>query len=187
MEREFDDHVHGSIGKALSLMIDNQEEEVGAQSSVEASSPFWLHDPPWFPIEDYVSRFKQFVDTSSETFIVALLYMDRLALADEAYQIAANNVHCLVLACCVLAHKYYDEDPTPNSLLAEVGGIEVGILNRLELEVLKGLHFNLEVPLEAFVHYRRQIARGAIARGLLKEDQKDAWSSPSWCPRDKPG
>ena len=104
MEREFDEHVHGPIGKALSLMVDQVDEEHAG-----SASPFWIQDPPWFPIEDYVGRIKQYVDTSSETFIVALLYMDRLALANKANHVSVHNVHRLVLASFVLAHKYYDE------------------------------------------------------------------------------
>jgi hypothetical protein len=88
-----------------------------------------------------------------------------------------------VLFTCFFLSFSNAQDPTPNGLLAEVGGIETAVLNQLELDVLKGLRYNLELPLEAFVNYRRQIARGAIARGLLTEDQTNAWSSPTWNPR----
>jgi len=183
MEREFDDHVHSTVGIALSALLKGCAG--AAAHEAPRHTPFNASKSPAFPIADYVDRIKKYVDLSSEMFIIACIYMDKLCLLGPEYAVSQLNVHRMMLTCCMLAHKYYDACPTTNHLLAKVGGIEPAEIDALEIHVLQKLQYNLEVSLESFAHYRRQMSRGAIARGMMSEDQANHTSSPTWEPRSK--
>jgi len=142
MEREFDEHVHISIGTALSELMKSRQ-GVDAENGTH-TSPFYMAKPPWFPIKDYIDRVREYIKLSSETLIVACIYMDRACFRSPAYILTPCTVHRLALTCCMLANKYYDEQPAKNTVWAQVGGIGVDVLNALEVDLLAQLEFSLE-------------------------------------------
>eukprot|EP00884_Botryococcus_braunii_P001082 jgi/Botrbrau1/10975/Bobra.0383s0029.1 len=81
-------------------------------------------------------------------FILALVYLERLAKKDDRFRLESSNAHRLILTSILLATKLTDDDYFNNAHFAKVGGIPAAELNKLELEMLKLLDFRLVVSLE---------------------------------------
>jgi len=169
LERESGGHVVQSLGQAIADMVASRPTADGMEAT-----PFWYKRAPGMPIGDYIARFSKMVDVAPEMLIVACTFIDKLGLVDPRCMLHKQNMHMIFLTCAMLAQKFYDPNPFHNEQWADAGGISNTLLNTLELFFLERISYDLTIPLEVFIHYRTQIARGAIAHGLLvKEPNSD--------------
>lgn len=67
---------------------------------------------------------------SAGTFIYALALLDRLQ-EYQAIVLHRRNIHRLLLAASVIAAKYLDDFFYKNSYYANVGGLQLAVLNVL--------------------------------------------------------
>lgn len=129
---------------------------------------------PGISIHRYLSRIRQYTKFHDECFVVALVYMDRLfALHKAPFLPTPHNVHRLIITSVLVASKFYDGEspsavrplpPPPgaaltahqsparradtfhsNSFMAQVGGISVGEMNKLEIELCLRLNWELHI------------------------------------------
>jgi hypothetical protein len=140
---------------------------------------------PQISIHDYVERLKKFghFDTA---LVVALVYMDRLIAADPNFAVTYRNVHRLLLTCATVAEKYYNDIYYCNTYYANVGGIGLPELNRLEVTLLYALMWRLKVSDEEFSAKQRELSRAfdiaSSNTDVDEEEQKqvmDVDSEPS--------
>ncbi len=104
--------------------------------------------PPTFPrpptifrlprsVGDYLQRIHTYSKASDSSFVLALIYMDRLLLSKPGLEANSLTVHRLFLGAILCAVKYHDDYHPTNKHYASVGGISVAELNGLELEVCR--------------------------------------------------
>jgi len=129
---------------------------------------FPLGEWPAIGFGEYVRRCIKYFDRSTtETYLLALDYIDRLAATTaKAYNVLVpcrNNYYRLFAAAMTVASKYHDEHHHPNRYLARVFGIPTPELNALECEFLNRIHFDLVVDLDEFESYHSGIAPLALA------------------------
>lgn len=102
---------------------------------------------------------------SYECFVIGLIYIDRIIERCD-YIVTPVNVHRLILACIRLATKFHEENPYDNEYVSQVGGVKVHELNRIELEALFLLSFDLFVNFDDYERYYVYLGKKS---GLMSE------------------
>jgi hypothetical protein len=110
---------------------------------------------------------------SAATFIYALALLDRLQ-EYQAVVLHRRNIHRLLLAACVVAAKYLDDFFYKNSYYANVGGLQLAVLNTLEAEFLQLIGFRCYVDPDTFEHYLQRLETfGEInQRSGMREEER---------------
>ena len=96
-------------------------------------------------MSDYANRIFEYTNTSDSTYIIALIYIQRLLKYISDSFISETNAHKLMLVSCLIATKYIEDLPYNNTQWARVGGISLAELNTLELHTLESLRWRLFV------------------------------------------
>jgi len=99
---------------------------------------------------------------STECFVIALVYIDRLVKANTAITVGPPTCHRLLLTAAMLAVKFNDDAFYSNAYYARVGGLKVWEMNRLESQLLHMLDWRLQVSPEEFELYSKCISRHVL-------------------------
>lgn len=111
---------------------------------------------PGISIGDYLARFAKYSRGSLESFVIALIYIDRYIEASPGFFLHPGNCHRLWATALVLAVKMNDDLHLSNEDLAKIGGVGAAELEALEWELLRGLQFQLVFDtreLAAYLHF----------------------------------
>jgi len=103
-----------------------------------------------FSLRSYIGRLSQSLNASSSSFVLALVYLRRLAERSVDFKLCHLNAHRLVLTAFLLAIKFIEDITFPNDVVAFVGGLPVLELNSLELVMLRNLGFSAFVSQAEF-------------------------------------
>ena len=122
---------------------------------------------PGISIKDYLFRIAKCSKCSSESVILALIYIDRLTERHNKFMIKSINIHRymgsffsnfrLLITGIMLAAKFFDDQFYNNEYFAKVGGISNIEMNLLEIEFLNLINFTLYVDPNIFFKYRQQL------------------------------
>ncbi|CAN6236982.1 unnamed protein product [Urochloa humidicola] len=152
----------------LAGLLERAAERGGAEggAAAAAASAFRGKAPPAIPVRRYAERIYRYAGCSPACFVVAYVYLDRLARGghgqddDEGEGDAAAvvgvdsySVHRLLITAVMVAAKFMDDKHYNNAYFARVGGVEVAEMNGLELELLFALRFRLNVTPDTFARY----------------------------------
>jgi hypothetical protein len=115
---------------------------------------------PSISIYDYVERIFKYAACSSECFVLALIYVDRI-IQRQGFVINSLNVHRVVITSIMLAAKFFDDHYFKNGFYAKVGGVPCNEMNSLEVEFLFLINFSLHVPPETYRKYYIELCNHA--------------------------
>lgn len=133
--------------------------------SGENVTKFHALKAPGISIEQYLERIHKYASCSTECFILALIYIDRLIQRNN-FILSELNVHRVCVTAILLAAKFFDDAYYNNAYYAKVGGVLVSEMNGLEVEFLFRINFSLHVTPEVFVKYQEELISHAIGAGL---------------------
>lgn len=125
---------------------------------------------PAISIEQYLERIHKYASCSTECFILALIYIDRLIQRNN-FILSELNVHRVCVTAILLAAKFFDDAYYNNAYYAKVGGVLVSEMNGLEVEFLFRINFSLHVTPEVFVKYQDELISHAIGAGLERPSE----------------
>ena len=123
--------------------------------------------PPSISILDYLLRVHKYAKCSTECFVLALIYIDRL-IQRNAFILSGLNVHRVIIISIMVAAKFFDDHYYNNAYYAKVGGVPCDELNRLEVDFLFRVDFTLHVKPE--VRFNRILRASpclTVARPML--------------------
>jgi hypothetical protein len=120
-------------------------------------TPFHSPSPPPITIEHYVRRLARYSDCSPSIYIVVLVYLDRLQLAQPRLVVSSRCVYRLLVAALVLAVKANDDVYYKMSFYAQVGGVPRAELAVLERELAQLLAYDLTVTEEEYSRVVRHL------------------------------
>ena len=103
-----------------------------------------------------LQQIHKYASCSSECFVFALIYIDRLIQRNN-FILTELNVHRVVITAVLLAAKFYDDSYYNNAYYAKVGGVPVTEMNGLELEFLFFIQFSLHATPDVFMRYRHEL------------------------------
>lgn len=121
---------------------------------------------PGISILQYLERIHKYASCSTECFILALIYIDRL-IQRHNFVLNELNVHRVVLTSILLAAKFFDDAYYNNAYYAKVGGVLVSEINGLEVEFLFRLNFSLHVKPDEFAKYQAKLVSHAVGPEII--------------------
>eukprot|EP00949_MAST-11_sp_MAST-11-sp1_P000518 g518.t1 len=122
--------------------------------------------PPSISIENYLKRISKYASCSSECFVLALIYIDRV-IQRQQFLINSLNVHRMIITSVMMAAKFFDDHYFKNAFYAKVGGVPCHEMNSLEVEFLFLINFSLHVTPEVFCKYYNELCNhGRQLEGL---------------------
>ncbi|CAN6247362.1 unnamed protein product [Urochloa humidicola] len=143
------------------------EAEAGGALTASSASAFRGKALPAIPVRRYAERIYRYAGCSPACFVVAYVYLDRLAHGGQGEEeeegdaeaaaavvgVDSYSVHRLLITAVMVAAKFMDDKHYNNAYFARVGGVEVAEMNGLELELLFALRFRLNVTPDTFARY----------------------------------
>ncbi|XP_077253990.1 cyclin-U1-1-like [Tasmannia lanceolata] len=128
--------------------------------------------PPSISILKYMERIYKYTDCSPSCFVVAYVYIDRLAHKHPDSLVVSLNIHRLLVTSVMVASKVLDDVHYNNAFYARVGGVSNAELNRLEMELLFLLDFGVMVSSRIFesycVHLEKEMMCSVIGQRVEK-------------------
>ncbi|XP_022140365.1 cyclin-U1-1 [Momordica charantia] len=121
--------------------------------------------PPGISILKYLERIYKYTNCSPSCLVVGFVYIDRLLHRHPHSLVASLNVHRLLVTSVMVASKMLDDVHYNNAFYARVGGVTKGELNKLELELLFLLDFDLTVTARAFQTYCFHLEKEMLLNG----------------------
>ncbi|KAJ2814385.1 cyclin-like protein interacting with PHO85, partial [Coemansia erecta] len=111
-------------------------------------TPFHSRAVPSISMHDYLERVAKFVCLENDSLLAVLVYIDRITRAQAHRPSLAPspyNIHRMAVTAIVIAHKFNSDIFFNNARYSKVGGIPLGEMNQLELEMLFLVKFELKV------------------------------------------
>jgi len=187
LERQYSEHLKDTVAGALSAVLgigyprDGPDSEgvLGPPSIVAGGSErldpdlgkgslFWTKTPVTLnEIMGTVEKLQRGTNASKEMLLFGCMYCDLLKQIDVKYTLTPHTAKRLFVTSAMMASKYYDACPSDNTVYADICGINLAKMNKMEVAFLEIISYQFEMPIAAFIDYRRQAARGAIARDRI--------------------
>ncbi|KAJ2374626.1 cyclin-like protein interacting with PHO85 [Coemansia sp. RSA 2607] len=114
-------------------------------------TPFHSRTVPDISLCEYLERIAKFVYLQNDSVLSVLVYLDRLTRLHAqrtSLAITPFNIHRLLITAIIVAHKFNSDVFFSNARYAKVGGIPLGEMNQLELELLFLVKFDLKIDCE---------------------------------------
>jgi len=123
---------------------------------------------PSIGILQYLERIHKYASCSTESFILALIYLDRLIQRNN-FILTQLNAHRVIISAVLVAAKFFDDAYYNNAYYAKVGGVTVSELNSLEVEFLFRINFALHVSPELYRKYHEELLSHAVTTNSSSE------------------
>lgn len=133
---------------------------------------FHSRAPPAISVHDYLSRIVRYTSLERTSLLSTVIYIDRLCAAFPAFVISSLTIHRYLITATTVASKGLCDTFCTNTHYAKVGGISLGELNVLELEILARMDWRILCPeneLQAF--YMNMAANNPKYDRLMGEDE----------------
>lgn len=114
-------------------------------------------DVPDLPILDYCERLQKYFRCSPTVYLAALIYIDRFVNCSKV-TINKLTIHRLLVVSFIIAVKYWEDLHYSNSYYAQVGGVDVKELNKLEVLMLSSLQYDLAISQTQFRQYFEELS-----------------------------
>ncbi|KRX01571.1 Cyclin-like protein [Pseudocohnilembus persalinus] len=121
-------------------------------SEQKEGSSFQSENIPKITLEKYMERIKKFaIINENYYFITALIYLERIVAKNQSnIQLTPFTVHRLLFVAVLTAIKFSNDNNYQNVYYAKVGGIKLQDLNKMEVEFLDLIEYNLLVSEEEY-------------------------------------
>nr|ODN90880.1 hypothetical protein L204_05719 [Cryptococcus depauperatus CBS 7855] len=113
---------------------------------------------------NFVARLLQVTMVSHSVTLVALLYIYRLKMKNS-FTSTPGSEHRPFVAALMLGNKYLDDNTYTNATWAELAGISIKEINRMETEFLVGLNYELGVKVQEYTRWRVLLDAFMLSRG----------------------
>lgn len=168
MESTPEENAEGlAIVRVLAAVLDRL---VCANSPLARTEPnqvtkFHALKAPGIGIQLYLERIHKYASCSSQCFILALIYIDRLIQRNN-FLLTELNVHRVIVTAILLAAKFFDDAYYNNAYYAKVGGVLISEMNGLEVDFLFRINFSLHVTPQLFEQYRAELLSHSVAENM---------------------
>jgi hypothetical protein len=151
--------------------------------------------PTFREVYRFVNNIFMKAQLEAEVLIISLVYVERLRLVMESQLVVGyRNWRAIVLACCVLASKVWDDLSMINADFSTIMAKQFTLkqINELEVAMLSALKFDVKVSLSTYALYyfkmRAMVGPGNLfpdgaAPLSIREAQKMKTLSPSYTKR----
>ena len=104
---------------------------------------FHAQTVPAITIPAYLARINKYSKYSQGVVVAAMIYLQRVIRKHPHIIVSSRTAHRLIISAIVVSAKFNDDSHLQNSCYAQIGGICVKELNRLEVHFLDLIRFQL--------------------------------------------
>jgi len=101
----------------------------------------------------FIQRVMRYLPATKELYVIAMIYLDRVLAYNSDICFTLFNAHRLFVSAVLIASKFLDDLFYTNVFVSKVAGVSPEELNRLEIEFLAAIRFNLYVKPELYQFY----------------------------------
>lgn len=112
---------------------------------------------PSITIRDYFDRIAKFSECSKEVLVLSLFNINRIISSVPGFEVSPLNIHRLLLSSVLCSAKFMDDAYYNNAFYAKLGGVPVKEINRLEVEFLALINFDLYVDSRGYADFYNQL------------------------------
>nr|USW07984.1 cyclin U4-4 [Crypthecodinium cohnii] len=105
---------------------------------------------PACTIQEYLTRFSSWMGCSTEVYTIAYIYLLRLLRKQPSITVDDYSIHCLLAIALITGAKMQDDAVYTNGYYSNLTGITKKTLVRMEMDLTKGLGWNLNVTPEEY-------------------------------------
>ena len=164
-EKEEKARVIKVLNEVFSGIVEHNDKMIEEGKLRNVLTKFDANRKPAISILHYLERIAKYAPCSSQCFILALIYIDRIvdgkrrrrSSSSAGIVLTSLNVHRLFITAVLIAAKYFDDKYYKNQFYARVGGVPNDELNALELEFLFLLDFELYADYREYDKYKLQM------------------------------
>ena len=153
-----DNSLQLSISLAIEqLLSENRKQKYYTSKIREQSNMIFSSSTiPKISILEYLNRIVNYTKIEDSTLITSIIYLD--SVTQNGIYLTDYNIHTLLLICILIAIKMNEDDIYTNDYYAEVAGISLKKLNKIEHEFLNMNKFKLFVDKDIFEQYQRYLS-----------------------------
>ena len=115
-------------------------------------SPFAHEHAPKISLFDYLLRIQKYSNIENSTFIIALIYIDRIC-QKKGIILTKYNIHRLLFTSILIATKYNEDIIYDNLFYSKIAGVTIKELLVLENSFLEIIDFDLYVSNDIYKKY----------------------------------
>lgn len=153
-----DNSLQLSISLAIEQLLSENRKQKYYTSKIREQSKmiFSSSNIPKISILEYLNRIVNYTKIEDSTLITSIIYLD--SVTQNGIYLTDYNIHTLLLICILIAIKMNEDDIYTNEYYAEVAGISLKKLNKIEHEFLNMNKFKLFVDKDIFEQYQRYLS-----------------------------
>ena len=153
-----DNSLQLSISLAIEQLLSENRKQKYYTSKIREQSKmiFSSSTIPKISILEYLNRIVNYTKIEDSTLITSIIYLD--SVTQNGIYLTDYNIHTLLLICILIAIKMNEDDIYTNDYYAEVAGISLKKLNKIEHEFLNMNKFKLFVDKDIFEQYQRYLS-----------------------------
>jgi len=114
---------------------------------------FFSKVPASVTIHKYIERIIKYTHIEESTFILSLIYIDRICEYNDII-LTDGNIHRILFSSIIMAIKINEDDYYSNNYYSKVAGISVKELNNLEYDFVRLIRYNLFVYQDIYEKYK---------------------------------
>ena len=131
-----------------SIILNNKKNKNGKKDN----SPFVHEHAPKISIFDYLLRIQKYSNIENSTFIIALIYIDRICEKKKII-LTKYNIHRILFTSILIATKYNEDIIYDNLFYSKIAGVTIKELLILENYFLNIIDFDLFVSEDIYQKY----------------------------------
>lgn len=153
-----DNSLQLSISLAIEQLLSENRKQKYYTSKIREQSKmiFSSSNIPKISILEYLNRIVNYTKIEDSTLITSIIYLD--SVTQNGIYLTDYNIHTLLLICILIAIKMNEDDIYTNEYYAEVAGISLKKLNKIEHEFLNMNKFKLFVDKDIFEQYQQYLS-----------------------------
>lgn len=153
-----DNSLQLSISLAIEQLLSENRKQKYYTSKIREQSKmiFSSSNIPKISILEYLNRIVNYTKIEDSTLITSIIYLD--SVTQNGIHLTDYNIHTLLLICILIAIKMNEDDIYTNEYYAEVAGISLKKLNKIEHEFLNMNKFKLFVDKDIFEQYQQYLS-----------------------------
>jgi len=137
------------ISEILTSIIQNNRKN---RNGKKDNSPFVHEHAPKISIFDYLLRIQKYSNIENSSFIIALIYIDRIC-TKKGIILTKYNIHRILFTAILIAAKYNEDIIYDNLYYSKIAGVEIKELLVLENTFLNYIDFELFISNVIYKQY----------------------------------
>lgn len=137
------------ISEILTSIIQNNRKN---RNGKKDNSPFVHEHAPKISIFDYLLRIQKYSNIENSSFIIALIYIDRIC-TKKGIILTKYNIHRILFTAILIAAKYNEDIIYDNLYYSKIAGVEIKELLVLENTFLNYIDFELFISNDIYKQY----------------------------------